>query len=260
MTLGDKIILSKLLPLELFGLYSIAVAVASTPQRLAGPFVNTYSPYFTELAEQGRYDLLSKTYHFASQLAAAVFFSVGLLLLFYAQPVASLIVANAGEGQLAWLLTVLSAAYLLNALTGLPVAMQFAQGVAWIALPVNAVVGLLYLGALVMLVPRHGMDAAALLWLATNAAMLPIFVVMTHRVLLKGKASEWLARAVVLPGAGAACVLTVGAFAMPQAPWPIAVAWLVVSLGLAFAAALLCAPATRDLVRSLSRGRRQTSR
>jgi O-antigen/teichoic acid export membrane protein len=260
MTLGDKIILSKLLPLELFGLYSIAVAVASTPQRLAGPFVNTYSPYFTELAEQGRRDLLSKTYHFASQLAAAVFFAVGLLLLFYAQPIASLIIADAGAGQLAWLLAVLAAAYLLNALMGLPIALQFAQGVTWIALRVNAVVGLLYLGALVVLVPRHGMNAAALLWLAANAAMLPAFVVMTHRLLLKGEASQWLARAVVLPGGGAALVLAFGALVIPQASWPVTVAWLAASLGLSFVAALLCAPAMRDSVLAFSRGRRQTSR
>ena len=58
--LGDKIILSTLLPLHLFGLYSLAVTVTSTIQRLAAPFTNTYFPYFVRLKEQDRPDALAR--------------------------------------------------------------------------------------------------------------------------------------------------------------------------------------------------------
>ena len=60
--LGDKIILSTLLPLHLFGLYSLAVTVTSTIQRLAAPFTNTFFPYFVRLKEQDGADALPGAY------------------------------------------------------------------------------------------------------------------------------------------------------------------------------------------------------
>src|SRR5260370_12248447 len=73
-TLSDKIILSTLLPLHLFGLYSLAVTVTTTIQRLAPPFTNTYFPYFVTLLEQDRPDLLFRAYRQASESASAIFF------------------------------------------------------------------------------------------------------------------------------------------------------------------------------------------
>ena len=60
--LGDKIILSTLLPLHLFGLYSLAVTVTSIIQRLAAPFTNTFFPYFVRLKEQDGADALPGAY------------------------------------------------------------------------------------------------------------------------------------------------------------------------------------------------------
>jgi O-antigen/teichoic acid export membrane protein len=82
--LSDKVVMSVVLPLDLFGLYSIAFTVASTVQRLATPFSNAYLPHFVELFEKRSVDLLSQAYHLASRLASAVVICAGLLLLIYA--------------------------------------------------------------------------------------------------------------------------------------------------------------------------------
>src|SRR5258707_5380550 len=72
-TLGDKIVLSTLLPLHLFGLYSLAATVTTTIQRLAPPFTNTYFPHFVRLVEQERPDLLPAPYRQAPDSAMSVF-------------------------------------------------------------------------------------------------------------------------------------------------------------------------------------------
>ena len=181
-TLGDKIILSTLLPLHLFGLYSLAVTVTTTIQRLAPPFTNTYFPYFVRLKEQDRPDVLVGAYRQACEFASAIFLAAGLLLMAYAAPIAHLLSADAADAaRLAWLLALLAAANTVNVEMALPFSLQFAHGITAIALRINLALCVLYPAALVLLVPRYGMEAAAGLWLAANALMFPVLIVMTHR-------------------------------------------------------------------------------
>jgi O-antigen/teichoic acid export membrane protein len=247
-TVGDKIILSTLLPLDMFGVYSLAVTVTTTIQRLAPPFTNTYFPYFVRLAELNQTDLLWSAYRLATEVASALFLSAGLLLLIYAKPIGLLLADADSAEKLTVLLAVLAAANTLNVLTALPFSLQFAQGETWIALWINAVLCVLYLTSLALLVPSFGMDAAAVLWLAANAIMFPILIIMTHRVVLKRQAWPWFARAVLLPGCGAATALAAGAVLMPGLPLLPLLIWIGLNGAVAFAAALLCAPSMRHII------------
>jgi O-antigen/teichoic acid export membrane protein len=248
-TLGDKIILSTLLPLHLFGLYSLAVTVTTTIQRLAPPFTNTYFPHFVRLLEQDRPDLLAVAYRQASESASAIFLSAGLLLLAYAGPIAQYVSGDTeSTGVLAWLLTLLAAANTLNVEMALPFSLLFAHGITRIALRINLALCVVYLTALVVLVPSNGVNAAAGLWLAANALTFPVLIVMTHRVILPGQAWPWLVRAILLPGCGAAVVLAAGAGMMPRLSGVPMLIWIGLNGTLALAAALLCAPETREIV------------
>jgi O-antigen/teichoic acid export membrane protein len=248
-SVGDKIILSNLLPLDMFGVFSLAVTVTTTIQRLAPPFTNTYFPYFVRLAELNQTSLLWSTYRLATELASAMFLSAGLLLLIYAKPIALLLAVDADSvPKLTALLALLAAANTLNVLTALPLSLQFAQGETWIALRINAVLCVLYLTSLALLVPSFGVDAAAALWLAANAIMFPILIIMTHRVVLKRQAWPWFVRAVLLPGCGAATALAAGAVLMPGLPRLPMLIWIGLNGAVAFAAALLCAPSTRHII------------
>ncbi len=247
--LGDKIILSTLLPLHLFGLYSLAVTVTSTIQRLAAPFTNTYFPYFVRLKEQDGPDALLAAYRQACEFASAIFVSAGLLLIAYASPIAHLLSADAADAaRLGWLIALLAAANTVNVEMALPFSLQFAHGITAIALRINLALCLLYPAALVILVPRYGMEAAAALWLAANALMFPVLIVMTHRLILPGQAWPWLVRTLVLPGCGATLALAAGAAIMPELPRVATLIWIGLDGALALAAALLCAPETRKII------------
>jgi O-antigen/teichoic acid export membrane protein len=248
-TLSDKIILSTLLPLHLFGLYSLAVTVTTTIQRLAPPFTSTYFPHFVRLLEQDRPDLLAVAYRQASQSASAIFLSAGLSLLVYAGPIAQYVCGDTGStAMLAWLLALLAAANTFNVEMALPFSLQFAHGITWIALRINLALCVVYLTALIVLVPHYGVNAAAGLWLAANALMFPALIFMTHRVILPGQAWPWLVRTILLPGCGAAVVLSVGAAMMPGLSGVPMLIWIAVNDALALAAALLGAPETRQII------------
>jgi O-antigen/teichoic acid export membrane protein len=247
--LGDKIILSTLLPLHLFGLYSLAVTVTSTIPRLAAPFTNTCFPYFVRLKEQDQPDLLRNAYRQASEFASAIFLAAGLALTVYAAPVAHLLSTDAADtAGLGRLLALLAAANTLNVEMALPFSLQFAHGITAIALRINLVLCVLYPAALILLVPRYGMEAAALLWLVANALMFPALIVMTHRVILPGTAWQWLLRTVLLPGCGAAAALAAGAAIMPDLPPLPTLIWIGLNGTLALAAALICAPEPRKII------------
>ena len=240
--LSDKVVMSAVLPLDLFGLYSIAFTVASTVQRLATPFSNAYLPHFVELVETRSFDPLSQAYHLASRLASAVVISAGLLLLIYAQPIMLLLTADAAKaGTIAPVFAMLVAANALAALMVLPQMLQIACGAPWIALRINSLQVVPYVALLVLLAPHIGMYAPAGLWLAAGSVNLPLMTIMTHRVVLQGQTWGWFKRAILLPALAAAAVLVAGAAVRPE-PSPVATPlWLAVNYAFALAAALLCA-------------------
>ena len=247
--LGDKIILSTLLPLHLFGLYSLAVTVTSTIQRLAAPFTNTYFPYFVRLKEEDRRGALLGAYRQASQFASAIFLSAGLLLIAYAAPLAHLLSPDAADAaKLGPLIALLAAANTVNVEMALPFSLQFASGITAIALRINLALCVLYPAALVLLVPRYGMEAAAALWLAANALMFPFSIVMTHRLVLQGQTWPWVVGTLLLPGCGAMLALAAGAAIMPELPRLATLIWIGLNGALALTAALLCAPETREII------------
>ncbi len=255
-TLLDKIILSALLPLNLFGLYSLAVTVAVTIQRLAPPFTNASFPHFVKLIEEGRTELLARSYRQVSEAASAIFLAAGPLLAVYAGPVAALVAGDAPTAaDLSVVLALLAAANTLNVEMAMPFSLLFAHGITWIALRLNLTLCVAYLAALVLLVPRYGVDAAAGLWLAANAVMLPVLVLMTHRTVLPGQAWPWLYRTILLPGCSAAAVLVAGAAVMPDLSRVPMLIWIGLNGALALVAALLSAPVTREMVLSRLQGR-----
>jgi O-antigen/teichoic acid export membrane protein len=240
--LSDKVVMSALLSLELFGLYSIAFAVASTIQRMVTPFSNAYLPYFVELVEKDRHELLSQAYNLASRLASSVVICAGLLMLIYAQPIMLLLTGNAANSAtIAPVFAIMAAANTLGSLMILPQMLQLACGAPWIALRINLFQAIPYVLLLVLLAPRFGMYAPAGLWLATTIVSFPVMTAMTHQLALRGEAWAWLKRAILFPACTAAAVLFAGAFVLPEPSLVVLLPWLVLNYAVALAAALLSA-------------------
>jgi O-antigen/teichoic acid export membrane protein len=252
MMMGDRIILSTMLPLKLFGLYSLSVTAASVITKLGGPFSSAYFPHFVELVEQKRHEILSDSYHTVTQFASVVIFSTGVILMMYAREIILLLTNNPDNATLlAPVLTMLAAANTLNALMWLPHTLQLASGVTRFTLQINVVQSIMYLPALIVLVPRYGVYAPPALWLLVNLVNFPIFIALTHRVALHGEAWIWVKDAILIPSLLAVTVIGLGFMVAPaQVSWIITLPWLGANYLLAIIAAAICTPKSNQLIRS----------
>lgn len=258
MMMGDKIILSALLPLQMFGLYAFAASLAASVQKLIGPFTTAYFPHFVELSKNGNRALLSHTYHFVSQIGSALLLSAGILLAVYAYPILLLLTGNpAIAATMAPLTMILVCAYTLNALMWLPHTLQTAHGVASIGLRINIVQCAVYLPLVLILTPRYGIYVPAVLWLLINIVAFGFCIALTHRVALEGETWNWLKGSILLPGIGAAIVVALGTFAAPaRTAWLVTVPMLVANGVVALIVAMACAPKINEiLVKYLKRER-----
>ncbi|MDP9203524.1 MAG: oligosaccharide flippase family protein [Gemmatimonadota bacterium] len=82
MTQADKLILSRVVSLEVFGFYMLAWTVASGLYRIATPLTLAFGPHFTELVSRGDDQTLAKRVRLASQLMNVVVLPPAALLVF----------------------------------------------------------------------------------------------------------------------------------------------------------------------------------
>lgn len=79
----DKIILSKMLSLEMFGYYTLAGVVATALYRLVGPVFSAVYPRMTQLASLGDQEELKRLYHRSCQFVAVLILPVSAVLVFF---------------------------------------------------------------------------------------------------------------------------------------------------------------------------------
>jgi O-antigen/teichoic acid export membrane protein len=94
MSHADKIILSRLISLEMFGYYMLAWAVASILGRISTPLIQAIGPYFTELVSTKNEEVISKQLRLASQFMNALILPPTALIIFFAEPIINLWMGN----------------------------------------------------------------------------------------------------------------------------------------------------------------------
>ncbi|MBI4934161.1 MAG: oligosaccharide flippase family protein [Actinobacteria bacterium] len=86
-TQADKMILSRMVSLQLLGFYMLAWTVASGLSRVATPLIQAFGPRFTELVSQGNEGALAREVRLASQLMSVLLLPPAALLAFLARPI-----------------------------------------------------------------------------------------------------------------------------------------------------------------------------
>src|SRR5205814_2258434 len=76
----DKVILSRLLTLEMFGYYVLASAVATGLYLLIAPVFSALYPRFTQLVSLGDQDGLKQLYHDSCQLMSVVVLPIAIVI------------------------------------------------------------------------------------------------------------------------------------------------------------------------------------
>lgn len=260
LTQVDKMVLSRLLPLKVFGYYALAGSVAAVLYTLNMPITTAFYPRFVELVTQHEQDALRSVYHAAAQLVTVIVGTAAVMLILFAD---RLLLVWAGNPELvtnvAPLLTVIAMGALLNVLMWIPYYLQLAHGWTRLMVIVNTVAVALLVPAILVLVPRYGPLAAAWVWVSLNAGYVLFVIGLMHRRLLPTEMGRWYREDVGLPLALAILVAWLCRMVLP-AHLPRVGEMIVLGAtgALALGAAALAAPRVRALLLRHLRGWRRS--
>ena len=206
----DKIILSGMLSLEMFGYYTLAGTVAAVIYQLTGPITQAFYPRFTELVAKGDTAGLIKIYHQSAQLISVLIVPAALMLMFFGENILLLWTGDAALARnVAPLLTLLALGTMLHGLMHIPYMLTLAYGWPGFAVRVNLVAVMVLVPAVFWVTPRYGVIGAAWIWVILNAGYLLLSAHILYRRLLKTEKWHWYFNDVILPAVAALSTATV---------------------------------------------------
>ena len=252
----DKLAVSKLLPLTVFGHYSIAWMMAAAVALAVTPVQTTVFPLLSRLVAAGSAAELGRAYHRASQTVAALLLPLGTVAMLFAYEIVLLWTRDPSvAGAVRWLAVLLVAGAMLNALSHISHAFQLAHGWTAPALVANAVQLVVMVPLTLFAVRRYGALGAAAVWAALQGSFLAISLIVTHTRGLRGEALQLLVRDVGPALVASFAVAGAGRLLLREAPRSVmAVSIVVVGMAVLLAAAL-STPAVREWLGQQWRGR-----
>ena len=204
---ADKLVLSKLVPLSVYGRYAIASLLAGGLYLLVMPTYNVLSPRFSALVAAGEDARLLNLYRLSTRLLATLVFPVAMVVALYAQPLVRVWTHNADlAAQVAPVLTLLIIGSAFHGVMFMPYALQLAYGNAKLPLLINSLLLALYFPLIIVLALRYAELGAATAWLILHIFYLVLCTWLTHRYYLKQHAWRWIFKDVSIPAVSALSV------------------------------------------------------
>jgi O-antigen/teichoic acid export membrane protein len=244
----DKVILSKMISLEMFSYYTLAGMIGYGVTTVITPVFSAIFPQFSSLVARGEETTLRRLYHQSAQLLAVLLLPIGATIALFSFDIIYLWTGNAPAAQnAAPIASILAIGTVLNGLMNPPYALQLAYGWTSIGLCINTFLIILLVPAIMFAVTHYGAMGAAVVWVALNSIYMLIGIPLTHRRLLKGEMWRWIDEDIVRPLAVTLVVIGAGRYFMvsPMSPWVAFSSLSLLLLG-ALAVAMFAAPHIRD--------------
>ncbi len=189
LTQTDKVIVSKLLPLRMFGYYTLAWAVASGLSLISGAIFNVVFPRFSAQVAAGDENSIRRSYHRGSQLMAVIILPLSAVLSLFSFEILRLWTrSNEVALNVAPILSILVIGSALNALLYLPYALQLAYGWTRLSLYWGLISTAIFISAILPMTRHFGAVGAATAWASLNILSTFVVVSIMHRHLLRGGA------------------------------------------------------------------------
>jgi O-antigen/teichoic acid export membrane protein len=191
----DKLLISRMLPLEHLAYYSTASMAGTGITLLGQPLQTAAFPAMAKLVAREDAPGLAERFHRAACFNAFLVAPAACLLIFFPEDILfwwtrSELVAARGGVALRWI----AAAMLLNSMMGVLFVLQMAQGMTWLPL-VNNAIALGVLGPLIyFLVATYGISGGAFAWLIYNLLYYLVLPHFVFRHVLPGHKRTWYLR------------------------------------------------------------------
>ena len=205
----DKVILSKMLSLEMFGYYMLASVVAMSLSRLFAPVFLSIYPRFTQLVSLDDQERLKKLYHKSCQFISVLILPVAIVIAFFSYEVILLWTQSPKTAeQTHRIVSILICGTALNGLMHLPYALQLAFGWTRLSFFKTLIAVILLVPLIIYMTTHYGATGAAIAWLVLNLGMFFFEIPIMHRRLLRTEKWRWYWQDVGLPLL--ACILMTG--------------------------------------------------
>jgi O-antigen/teichoic acid export membrane protein len=197
---ADKLMVSKLLPLEIFGYYMLGAVLAAIPRTIIGPLVTAVFPRFTELVEQGNRRKLTDLYYQVSISLAVVIVPIGITLALFSEEFIFAWTGNAvAAKQIGITACLLVIGEIMQAVAVLPYNLALAHGYTKLNIRLGLCTVIIVTPLLFWLIGKYGLVGAGLSWIIMNILTLPPYLYFIHRRFMPGELGKWLKTVVVRP-------------------------------------------------------------
>ena len=250
LTQVDKLILSRLFTLDVFGYYTLATTAAAVLAPFVYPMSYALYPRLSEQLAQGDEAGAAQTYHKASQFVSALIVPVAVMLAFFARMVLTAWTENpALAAQVAPILRFQILGNLCNGLMIAPGMLALAYGWAGLSLRINLGALIFIVPTLLLAVPAYGPVGASAVWLVLNMGYVLIAIPILHTRILRTQMWRWYREVVILPLLAAVPAAALLAAVIPANLGRIATFAVLAAAGaLVMALVFLVMPAMRAIV------------
>ena len=257
LTQADKVVISHALPLTMLGYYSLAYTVSGVLAAAVGPVSQAFYPVLSRQHAADDRDGLLRSYSLGAQIVSVAVIAPGaVLVLFPAELLTAWSDNPVMAATVAPIVRLLSVGALANALLQIPYFTLLARGVIRAPLYLNIAAAGLFLTAVLLLVPSHGLRGAAWCWIGVNLGMLLATILTLHPRHLPGRVLAWIGSDVIGPVAAGLIAAAAVRWLTPPDLSRLGMMTAVAGAGGgALLASALAAPALRDAVLARTRHR-----
>ncbi|MGD0339198.1 MAG: oligosaccharide flippase family protein [Bacteroidota bacterium] len=196
----DKVILSKMLSLEMFGYYTLASVVAMSLNRLIGPVFLGIYPRLTQLVSINDQERLKRLYHQSCQFMSVLILPVAIIIAMFSYEILLLWTRNPATAEKSHLIvSILICGTALNGIMNLPYALQLAFGWTRLSFFKNVIAVFLFVPLIIYMAAHYGAVGAASVWLVLNIGYVFFEIPVMHSRLLREEKWRWYWHDVCFP-------------------------------------------------------------
>lgn len=196
---ADKLMLSGLIPLGQYAVYTMGVLMAGGITMLSGPVTGAVLPRLVRLNADGDEVGLLRLYRASTQLIVVVAFPVVLILAFFPFQVLLLWTGQKEvSDSAAHILSLYAIGNGILSVAGVPYLLQVARGNLNLHVKSNLIFVCLYLPMLYFAVIEYSMAGAGYAWILSNLLPFLFWLPVVHRKFLPGVHLRWLLEDILL--------------------------------------------------------------
>ncbi len=201
LTQTDKVILSRMLNLEEFGYYTLAVTISSMAIGMVVSSINhAVFPQFSRLVSLGDEIALREFYHRSCQIMSAFVFPIMIVLALFSYDILLIWIGKEEVAANTYiLLSLVAVGNGLNGLIWLPHSLQLAHGWTKLTFYLNVVTIIFLIPLMVIGTYKYGAVGGAVVWVMINASYFFTSIQMMHRRILKGEQWKWYFEDLAIP-------------------------------------------------------------